>query len=64
MYWENYVYIYYNNDIDEFYDLDKDPFELNNLVYDYHYQGIANLMKQYLREWQIKTKDIIPLVNL
>lgn len=64
VYWENYVYIYYNNDIDEFYDLDKDPFELNNLVYDYHYQGIANLMKQYLREWQIKTKDIIPLVNL
>ena len=36
---------------------------MNNLIFDSAHQGIIELMKAMLREWQIEEGDIIPLVK-
>lgn len=64
VYYENFKYTYYLNDVDELYDLENDPFELNNLIGRPEMQGRIALMKRMLREWQIEEEDIVPLVNL
>lgn len=64
VYWKNYKYVYYFNDIDELYDLDADPYEMTNLIYEDSVSGVADLLKSYLYEWQLETGDIVPLINL
>lgn len=64
VYYDNFKYTYYLGDIDELYDLENDPFELNNLIFEPEMQGRIALMKNMLRTWQIEEQDIIPLVNL
>ena len=63
IYYGKYKYTYTMQDIDEFYDLENDPYEMNNLIFDSAHQGIIELMKAMLREWQIEEGDIIPLVK-
>ncbi len=62
VYYKNFKYTYYLNDVDELIDLENDPYEMTNLIYKAEYQGIVTLMKSMLREWQIEENDIIPLV--
>ena len=64
VYWKNYKYVYYFNDIDELYDLDADPYEMTNLIYEDSVSGVADLLKSYMYEWQLETGDIVPLINL
>lgn len=63
-YWGDYKYVYYFNDIDEIYNLKDDPYEMTNLIYDKSMSGIVDLMKNFIYEWQLETKDIIPLINI
>jgi len=63
VYYKNYKYTYYMNDTDELFDLEKDPYEMTNLIFSREHQGIVSLMKRMLREWQTEEKDIIPLVE-
>ncbi len=42
---------------EELYDLENDPFELNNLADDPNYKKIKNKLKDELADWQIKTHD-------
>ena len=63
IYYQNYKYTYTMRDIDEFYDLTQDPYEMTNLIFDKDKQGIIALMRQMLREWQIEEGDIIPLIG-
>ncbi len=50
---DHFVYIETENDLSEFYDLQTDPFELNNLIHDPQYQSlIANLKAELQKEKQ------------
>lgn len=48
--WKNYKYIAHYQDIDELYDLDKDPFEMLNQINSPDMKNIASDMKVRLRE--------------
>ena len=52
-----YKYIWNEDDIDELYDLEKDPFELNNLINNKDYKDILVDMKARLKNWRQKTGD-------
>ena len=54
---QRYKYIYNEEDMDELYDLEKDPFELNNLISNESYSDVLNDMKQRLKTWRQKTSD-------
>lgn len=54
---EQYKYIYNEGDMDELYDLDADPFELNNLINEEKYSDVIKDMKTRLEEWREKTGD-------
>lgn len=64
VYFGDYKYTYYTNDIDELYNLKEDPFEMTNLVFEKDKQGIINLMKNMLYNWHIEQRDNIPLINI
>lgn len=64
VYFGDYKYTYYANDIDELYNLKEDPFEMNNLIFEKDKQGIIGLMKTMLCNWQIEQRDNIPLINV
>jgi arylsulfatase A-like enzyme len=52
-----YKYIWNEGDIDELYDLTKDPFELNNLINNAEYADLLIDMKSRLKNWRKKTGD-------
>ena len=56
-----YKYIYTHNDIDELYDLDIDPTEMNSLAQSEDHQRLRNKLRQQLIEWMQETNDIIEL---
>ena len=61
---DRYKYIYYNGvwDINELYDLQQDPFEMNNLVRDTAYRRIGLALKTELFNWLKETNGLqIPL---
>ncbi len=61
---DRYKYIYNWGiwDINELYDLQKDPYELNNLIRDTSYQDIAKKLKKQMWDWLEETKGMsIPL---
>jgi len=51
-----YIYNYGSWDINELYDLQTDPYEMNNLVRDKNYQKEGLKLKQELFDW-LKTTD-------
>ncbi|WP_440877322.1 sulfatase-like hydrolase/transferase [Thalassotalea sp. PLHSN55] len=51
------VDLYNLRTIEEFYDLDVDPYELNNLIDDPSYANVISSLKQDLKEWMIATND-------
>ena len=61
---DQYKYIYYNGiwDINELYDLKKDPYEMNNLVRDTAYRNIGVALRAELFSWLEQTGGLqIPL---
>ena len=61
---DRYKYIYYNGvwDINELFDLQADPFEMNNLIRDTSYRKIGLALKDDLFKWLQKTNGLqIPL---
>jgi N-acetylglucosamine-6-sulfatase len=61
---DRYKYIYYNGvwDINELFDLQNDPYEMNNLIRDTSYRGIGIALKDELFKWLQETNGLkIPL---
>ncbi len=54
----------FDKDMEQFYDLENDPFEKNNLINDETYANIINKMKEELLLWQVYTKDYLTRGNL
>jgi arylsulfatase A-like enzyme len=54
---EQYKYIFNEGDMNELYDLNADPFELNNLINQEEFTDIAKDMKSRLEKWREKTGD-------
>ena len=51
----NYKYVFNDeNMIDEFYNLNDDPYEMNNLIFDNKYSDIIQKYKEYLSTWEAK----------
>ena len=55
--YKNYKLVKFEEQIDELYDLDKDPYELDNLAYKDEYKDIKEVLLQRLRRWQKYTND-------
>ena len=45
--------------VDELYDMEQDPYQMNNLINDLKYKDIKEKLIGYLKEWQEKTNDKI-----
>lgn len=58
-----YKYIRRLYESDEFYDLEKDPDELNNLINVNEYQEEISKLQLEMLEWYQKTCDIVPFKN-
>jgi arylsulfatase A-like enzyme len=58
------IHFYYDIDTWEFYDLEKDPDELNNLINDEAYQDLIEEMKQQLSELQKQYQDDVSLDSM
>lgn len=48
-------------DIDELYDLEKDPWELHNLAHLPEYSPVISAMRLKLADWMIETEDFVPV---
>ena len=55
------AHFYYNIDVWELYDLEKDPHQLNNVIHDPDYQQVAAQLKTQLSDLQRYYKDDKPL---
>lgn len=60
---ERYKYVRRLYESDEFYDLAKDPDELNNLINEPEYQSEISKLQLEMLEWYQKTSDIVPFKN-
>jgi arylsulfatase A-like enzyme len=61
---DKYKYITYNGvwDINELYDIEKDPYEMNNLIRNKQYDAIGMKLRSELYDWLEKTNGLqIPL---
>jgi len=47
-------------DVNELYDINKDPMEINNLYYDNEYKEIKLDLEYRMLNWYIKTSDTVP----
>ena len=45
---------------DEFYDLNKDPEEMENLIDDPNYAEVISKLKEKLLTWYVETCDVVP----
>ncbi len=52
-------YVFNPHDLDELYDMRKDPYELKNLAYDADYAEALERMRALFHRWIIETKDIL-----
>lgn len=57
---QHYKYVKRLYELDEFYDLTRDPLELNNRIQEEQYQEIISEMKEELLNFMIKTCDQVP----
>ncbi len=55
--WKNYKYVYNLGDIDEFYDMEKDPYEMVNLLNSPLYQTDIKAIRERLFRWMIEHDD-------
>ena len=55
---ERWKYVYIPHDLDELYDLQADPAEMNNLVNDPDHADVLNEMKARLLGWNDATNDM------
>ena len=55
--YNQYKYIWNFRDLDELYNLNEDPYELNNLINDEKYTEILQDMKHRLIKWRKQTND-------
>lgn len=53
----NHKLVLFENQLDELYDLEKDPYELHNLAYEDSYQEIKKDLLNRLARWQKETND-------
>lgn len=53
-------YVYCPEDLDELYDLVKDPQELVNVAGDERYEATEEQHRELLLEWLVRTSDIVP----
>lgn len=56
---KKYKYVFNGFDIDELYDLEKDPYELINLANKKEYEEVKKELIRELWRWAVKTDDII-----
>ncbi len=54
---DNYKYVYNERDMDELYNLEEDPFELQNLINDSNHSEILSDLKNRLMNWRKTTGD-------
>jgi arylsulfatase A-like enzyme len=62
--YDGFKYIYNEDALDELYNLEEDPYELHNLIYNEKYKEILSEMKNRLETWRDKTNDDITLDNI
>jgi arylsulfatase A-like enzyme len=48
-------------DLDELYDLERDPWELTNVAYDQDYGEVIAEMREILMDWSMMTEDATPV---
>jgi arylsulfatase A-like enzyme len=53
-------YVYRLYEEDEFYDLNKDPDELHNAIYELAYREQINLLRERTLRWLVETADVMP----
>ncbi|MHA1491406.1 MAG: sulfatase-like hydrolase/transferase [Promethearchaeota archaeon] len=58
---DRYKYIMNERDMDELYDIQEDPFELNNLINKEKYAEILADMKSRLKKWRERTSDTMTI---
>ncbi len=54
---ERYKYCTYRGQLDELYDLQQDPYELNNLIHSPLHQDLLQQLRERLAAWQERTTD-------
>jgi len=54
-------YVFNAPDIDELYDLEQDPWEMNNLIAETSYEGVRSHLRERLMYWTEKTDDELTL---
>jgi len=50
-------YVWNDGDLDELYDVEADPYELNNLIHDLGYAEELDRLQERLRRWMLETTD-------
>jgi arylsulfatase A-like enzyme len=58
-----YKYVYRHYEIDELYDLETDPMELENRIHDPALAPVAAAMQARIFRWLVETSDVVPLVE-
>ncbi len=58
---KNFKYVYNENDLDELYNLEEDPFELSNLINKEENKDLLSEMKRRLKKWRKMTNDDITI---
>lgn len=59
--YENYKYVWFDGQKEEFYDLNNDPYELNNLSSNPNYKEKKDLLKKMLKQAQKESNDPIAI---
>lgn len=54
---EDWAYVYHTNDIDELYDRQNDPWQMNNLVSDPAHADVLDTLKRQMVAWMSATND-------
>lgn len=57
--YDHYKYVYNADGLDEFYDLDSDPYELDNGISNPDYSPVIEQMQVRLFNWMTETKDVL-----
>lgn len=61
---DRYKYVNNDGDLDELYDLQEDPYELNNLAFSLAHREIHIQMKRTFNEWRVRSHDLEQLPHV